>query len=117
MHELPVTQSICDIAVEEGIRQGARRIEKITICQGDYTDYVPEVIQEYFNLVSEDTIASGAQIIIRKIPAVLYCADCDAENVVKNYRMRCPVCNGANTTLKSGKEFYIESMEIEEDGD
>lgn len=116
MHEYPITKSICRIAVEEAERIGAKKICAIRICQGDYADYVPEVVQEYFNIVSEGTLAEGAQIEIRKIPAVIFCRDCGVESQGEHFRMRCPICNGRNTELKAGKEFYIESMEIE-DGD
>lgn len=117
VHEFPVTQSICRIATEEARRIGARKVTRIFIAQGDYTDYVPEIIQEYFNIVSEGTLAEGAQLHIRKIPAVLHCRDCGMDSVVEHYRMRCPLCLSRETELKSGKEFYIESMEVEEDGD
>lgn len=117
MHEFPVTQSICRIAVEEAKRIGAVKITRIMIAQGDYTDYVPEIIQEYFNLVSENTLAQGAKLEIHKIPALLHCEDCGMDSIVEHFRMRCPLCLSGKTTLKSGKEFYIESMEVEEDGD
>lgn len=117
MHEFPVTQSICRIAVDEAKRIGALRVTKIMIAQGSYTDYVPEIIQEYFNIVSEGTLAEGAELVIRKIPAVLHCRDCGMDSVVEHYRMRCPLCLSGETELKSGKEFYIEGMEVEEDGD
>lgn len=117
MHELPVTTSICHIAVEEAQRIGAKKICRIIICQGEYTDYVPDIIQEYFNLVSEGTLAEGAELEIRKIPAVIHCGDCGKNSRGAHFRMRCPLCGSRNTELKSGKEFYIESMEVEEDGD
>lgn len=117
MHEFPVTQSICRIAVEEAKRIGAQRITRIMIAQGDYTDYVPDIIQEYFNIVSEGTLAEGAQLEIRKIPAVLHCEECGMDSVVEHFRMRCPLCLSGKTKLLSGKEFYIDSMEVEEDGD
>lgn len=117
MHELPVTTSICNIAVEEAQRIGAAKICRITICQGEYTDYVPEIVQEYFNLVSGGTLAEGAQLEIKKIPALIHCRDCGMDSRGEHFRMRCPLCGSRNTELKSGKEFYIESMEVEEDGD
>lgn len=116
MHELPVTQSICDIAVREARRVGARKVTQIRIKQGEYTDYVPEIVQVYFDLVSEGTIAEGAKLVIEPVPAVLSCRDCGKESRGERFRMRCPLCNGRNVELKSGREFYIDSLEVE-DGD
>lgn len=115
MHELPVTQSICNIAVREGKRIGAAKICSISIKMGDYCDYVPEIIQEYFNMVSEGTIAEQAKLEVERVPATLYCADCGITSPVEHYKMRCPLCNGRNVELKTGKEFYISSMEIEDE--
>lgn len=116
MHELPITQSICTIVVEEAERLHAKKILKIRIKQGEYRDYIPEVIQEYFNLVSEGTLAEGAELVVDTVPAVLRCGDCAAESRGEHYRMRCPHCGSRNVTLLSGREFYIDSMEVE-DGD
>lgn len=117
MHELPVTQSICDIAVREAERIHAKKVCSITIKMGDYSDYVPEIVQEYFNLVSEGTLAEGAQIQVERVPATLYCRDCGVTSPVEHFRMRCPLCGGGRTELKTGREFYVDRMEVEEDGD
>lgn len=117
MHELPVTQSICDIAVKEAERIHAKKVCSITIKMGDYSDYVPEIIQEYFNLVSEGTVAEGAQIQVERVGATLYCEDCGIISPVSHFRMRCPLCGGSHTVLKTGREFYVDRMEVEENGD
>lgn len=116
LHELPITQSICNIAVNEAKRLGAKRVYKITIQMGDYCDYVPEIIQTYFDLVSEGTLAENAQIQVERVPATLYCRDCRVESRVEHFRMRCPLCGGREVALRTGREFYISSMEVE-DGD
>lgn len=116
MHELPVTQSICDIAVQEARRAGAQKVTEIRIKQGEYTGYVPEIVQIYFDLVSEGTIAEGAKLVIEPVPAVLFCRECGVESPGEHFRMRCPLCNSRNVELKSGREFYIDSLEVE-DGD
>ncbi|MCR5797080.1 hydrogenase maturation nickel metallochaperone HypA [Eubacterium xylanophilum] len=115
MHELPITQSICNIAVEKAEEMGANKVCSITIKMGEYCDYVPEIIQEYFNLLSDGTVAENAKIIVENVPATLYCNDCNKPFSGRSYSYRCPNCGGRNTELKTGKEFYIDRMEIEED--
>lgn len=114
MHELPITQSILDIALKEAKRVNAKKVYEIKIKMGECCDYVPEILQEYFNLLSEDTIAYEAKITVEKIKATLLCKDCNEIFNVEKFRMRCPKCNGRNTELKSGKEFYIDSLDIED---
>lgn len=115
MHELPITQSICDIACREAERVGARKVCTIRIKMGAYMDYVPVIIQEYFNVVSEGTLAEGAQLEIETVPAVLRCPDCGGESPMEQHRLRCPLCGSRRVKLVSGKEFYIDSMEVEDD--
>ncbi len=118
MHELPITQSICNLAVQEAERIGATKVCAIRIKMGEYTDYVPVIIQEYFNVVSEGTLAEGAVLEIETVPAVLWCHACGGENPMERFRMKCPVCGSRDVELITGKEFYIDSMEVEtEDGD
>lgn len=118
VHELPVTQSICNIAVQEAERAGASGVSAIRIKMGAYVDYVPAIIQEYFNVVSEGTLAEGAVLEIERVPAVLRCGDCHGESPMERRRMRCPRCGSRRVELVTGKEFYIDSMEVEaEDGD
>ena len=113
MHELPITKSICDMAVREGERLGAVRIHAISIKRGEYTDYVPEVIDQYFEMLADGTIAEGARLTFSTIPAVVSCRACGREEHISDFRLRCPICGSSDVELVSGKEFYIENMEIE----
>ncbi|MCD7920068.1 MAG: hydrogenase maturation nickel metallochaperone HypA [Clostridiales bacterium] len=118
MHELPITQSICSLAVQEAERVGATKVYAIRIKMGEYTDYVPVIIQEYFNVVSEGTLAEGAVLEIETVPATLRCRACGAERRMEKFRMKCPACGSREVELLTGREFYIDSMEVEtDDGD
>lgn len=116
MHELAVTQGILDIAVAEAEKAGNRKVINIKIKLGVFTGLVPQCIQEYYDLISEDTVAEGAELIFEKIPAVIHCESCGADSTIDRFRLRCPVCNENRVRIVSGKEFYIDSMEVE-DGD
>lgn len=116
MHELAVTQGILDIAVAEAEKVGNRKVINIKIKLGAFTGLVPSCIQEYYNLISEDTVAEGAELIFEKIPAVIHCETCGTDSTLYHFRLRCSKCNGNKVKIVSGKEFYIDSMEVE-DGD
>lgn len=117
MHELPITQSIVRIAVEEAEKYKVKKINEIRLKVGELSGLVPECIQQYFDFASEGTPAEGARIIITKIPVTMKCLDCgftnDTEAFVEN---KCPVCGSINMKMAGGNEFYIDSMEVD-DGD
>ncbi len=114
MHELAITQSILDISLSEAEKYGAKKINSIKIALGVMGGMVPECIQEYFNLISDGTIASGAELKFRKIPAAFKCADCGEEFSSEKISFRCTSCGSNRVKMTSGREFYIESIDIDE---
>lgn len=114
MHELAITQGILNFALEEAAKRGAAKVTALTVAVGALSGIVPDCIETYFALVAEETPAKGAALTFRRIPATVRCADCGAESDLPDFRLRCPACTSRKVELLSGREAYIESMEIEE---
>ena len=113
MHELSVTQSILNIALESAEKAGAEKINKIKIAAGEMTGYVPQYVQEYFNIVSRGTIAEGAELEFRKVPASALCRSCGKETPLTDYRFVCAHCGGSDLKLTHGREFLVDSIDID----
>jgi hydrogenase nickel incorporation protein HypA/HybF len=114
MHELAVTQSILDIAVRHAERAKARRILAINLVIGDLTGFVDDSIQFYFDFLSQDTIAQGAQLDIERVAARIRCQVCGAEYAPPDSRLwTCPECDALGGEVIGGKEFSVASIEIE----
>lgn len=113
MHELAITRSIMEIALKTAKENGAKRIEAIHLCLGDYSDVVPEYVEKYFDLVSKDTIACGARITSRRERARVRCESCGCERAVEKGTNACPECGSDNIKLLSGTECLVESIEVE----
>ncbi|MBQ3426249.1 MAG: hydrogenase maturation nickel metallochaperone HypA [Clostridia bacterium] len=114
MHELSITQSILNIALETAEHEGAKKVNKIKITLGEMTGCVPQYIQEYFDIVSENTIAHGAALVFKRIPAIAKCLDCGGETHLIRFRFRCDHCGSQKLTIVSGKEFLVESIDIDD---
>ena len=114
MHELSITQSILNIALETAEREGAKRINEIKITLGEMTGCVPQYIQEYFDIVSESTIAHGARLVFTRVPAIAKCLDCGKETHLIRFRFRCESCGSQKLTIVSGKEFLVDSIDIDD---
>ena len=114
MHELPVTQSILNIALTESEKYHAKRVTKIKISIGVMAGMMPECIQEYFNIISEGTIAEKAELIFQIVPATFECQDCGAVFSSNRIRFRCESCNSNRVKLLGGKEFLVDSIDIED---
>lgn len=113
MHEYAVTKNIVDIVVEEAEKAGARKIIKIQLAIGDLSTIIDESVQMYFDIISEGTIAQGAQLIFKRIPAEFKCRKCGFIFIKPQKGFDCPQCGGLGMPTGVGKEFYVESIEIE----
>jgi len=114
MHEMPVTQGLLKTALAAAAEQKAKKIRTITLKMGDNCDYVPEIIQEYFNILSENTIADGAKIMANYVHTTVICRDCEKEFTRHEFKDRCPYCGSMKLRLNAFTDFYIESMEVDE---
>ncbi len=114
MHELSVTQSILEIAVDYAARGQATQIVEIHLQIGEVSDFDDEWIQRYFDFVSKGTIAEGARLRISRVPARMQCDRCSFIFPLdkSTWNTQCPSCLSKETHLISGREFRVESLEV-----
>ncbi len=115
MHELPITESILEIAQRHAQQAGATRIADIYMAIGQLSSVIDDSIRFYWDMISEGTIAEGARLHFRRVPAEFTCQDCEASYTPEGEDFACPQCEGANIKLVGGGEFQIEAIEIETD--
>lgn len=113
MHELAVTQSMLNLALEHAQQAGARRITRINLVVGEISGVVDESVQFYFDFMSKDTLAAGAQLSFERKPARFRCSACGQEFPLRDGNWICPACQGLGGEVISGREFYMESIEVE----
>jgi len=114
MHEYPITKHIVDMAQQRCRKEGASSVKKINLVCGDYSGFVPESIHMYFDIISEGTLCENAQIEIRRVTPKLKCTGCGSLFERAPMSFACPHCGCDGEPTDIGKEFYIESIEVEE---
>lgn len=117
MHELPVTESILEIALRHARGAEANRITALYLVIGELSSIVDESVQFYWDLISQDTPAEGAQLHFRRIPIEMLCLDCQRRYQPDSEDLACPTCGGANVRVVAGEEFYLEAIDVEKVGD
>ncbi len=115
MHELPVVQSLMTITLDHAARHNARRVLALNLVIGQLSSIVDDCVQFYWDILARDTIAAGARLNFRRIPARFRCHDCGAEFALNESSLICPNCGGSHFQLLQGDEFRLESIDIEED--
>jgi hydrogenase nickel incorporation protein HypA/HybF len=114
MHELSITQSILEIALRHGEKAQARKITSLHLIIGQLSSVVDDSVQFYWDMIAEGTMAEGASLQFKRIPAQLECQECGKTYYLKGNQLDgCPACESVKVKVKTGKEFQLESIEIE----
>lgn len=113
MHELPVTQSILEIALRHAGQHNARRVRTIYVVIGQLSSIIDDSIQFYWDMIAEGTPAEGAKLEFRRLPAVLHCQNCGEKYTPLPGELACPKCESMHVKVISGEEFYLEAIDIE----
>jgi hydrogenase nickel incorporation protein HypA/HybF len=114
MHELSITQNILEIALRHGQKAQASKITDLHLIIGQLSSVVDDSVQFYWEMIAEGTLAAGATLHFKRIPAQLECQDCgQTYSLESNQLDGCPACESMNVRVVAGKEFRLESIEIE----
>ena len=113
MHEYSITESMLNLALEKANEASAGRITRINLVVGELSGVVGECVQFYFDVISRDTIASGAELVFETKPTQVRCHKCDRIFTPENGSWACPECHEAAIEIISGRECYMESIEVE----
>ena len=111
MHELFVTEQIRDIAVRYANEAGAMKITDIYVVVGELSSIVDDSVQFYWNYISEGTIAAGAALHFRRLPATFVCRQCARQYGTKD-GLACPTCGCSDVQVVQGEEFYLEAIDV-----
>jgi hydrogenase nickel incorporation protein HypA/HybF len=113
MHEQSIVESILALALENAEKAKASRILRIYLVIGELSGVVEEAVEFYFNFLCKNTIAAQASLFFTRTPARLRCRNCNTTFFPEKLNFHCPTCQEQQVEIISGRELYIESMEVE----
>lgn len=113
MHELPVTESVLRIVLNHAQRARARRVVRVNLVLGELSSILGDSVQFYWDLIAEGTLAEGAQLCFRRVPAELRCLACGVTFPLDRQDWLCPACGSAQVKVADGDQFLVESIEVE----
>jgi hydrogenase nickel incorporation protein HypA/HybF len=113
LHELSITESILSIALEKAEEAKARRVSKVNLVVGELAGVVDECVEFYFGFLSKDTIAAEAKLSFSHPPTQLRCQNCKTIFSPDKDNWACPNCHKREVEIVSGRDLYIESIEVE----
>ncbi|KIF67871.1 hydrogenase nickel incorporation protein HypA [Streptomyces sp. AcH 505] len=108
MHELAITQSVVDAVCE---RAAGRPVHTVRVRVGTLTAVVADSMRFCFDLITEGTVAEGAELEIDQPPGTGRCRACATDFTLTDLVLLCP-CGSADVTITSGRELQIISMKV-----
>lgn len=110
MHELAIAESIIYILKE----QTSGRINSVKLKIGEMSGVVPSALEFSFQIASKGTEAEGAALHIERVPVTARCNDCSKTFEIKDFCFECVHCSGNDFKLLTGRELFIEEIDIDE---
>jgi hydrogenase nickel incorporation protein HypA/HybF len=78
------------------------------------TCYTDDSVQFYFDFLSQGTLAEGAALRFRRQPGEVTCRDCGhVFAATVPLVASCPGCGGQHLSVSGGREFRVESIEVD----
>ncbi len=113
MHELSICQSIIEQVTQVAQQNNALSVSRIIIDIGPLSGVEAPLLEHAFPIASAGTIAQDAILETQILPIKVRCNLCHNENEASMNKLLCSACGTWQTTLISGDEMLLRSIELE----
>ncbi len=112
MHEFDLSNAVVETVIKHA---KGRRVTHVTLRIGRLRQVVLKTLEFYVAIVGRETPCEGATLEIIDVPAVLHCKSCGHEWEIEIPAFICPTCGPGAVEVKTGEEFMVESIEVEDE--
>ena len=113
MHELAICQSLINQLETIAAERNAQSISLIVVGVGPLSGVEAQLLKNAYPIASAGTVADNAEIVIEQLPVKVKCSECGCESEAKPNKLICKNCGNWRTTLVSGDELLLLSVELE----
>lgn len=113
MHELAICQALMDQVRSIAEERHASSVVAIIVGVGPLSGVEADLLQNAYTIARTGTVAEHAQLMIESLPIKISCKQCGKESNASANNLVCPHCANWQTTLLSGDELMLMSVELE----
>ena len=113
MHELSIVEALVATVLEKAEAEKATKVLRVYLVVGELSGVLTESVEFYFGFLTKDTIAAQASLFFVQPPTQVRCRNCNTVYSPENLNLVCPNCKERKVEIISGRELYIESLEVE----
>jgi hydrogenase nickel incorporation protein HypA/HybF len=114
VHELSICHGLCTQLRELASGHGAEKIRRVEIEVGAMSNVVPELLDQAFRAMRESApLIADAELIVRTVPLVAHCLDCDSDQELERFVFECPDCGSTKLLVTQGEDLLLRQVELE----
>lgn len=117
MHELSICQSLISQVESIAHERNAQQVSLIVIGMGPLSGVEAQLLKNAYPIASAGTVAANAELVIEHLPIKVKCNKCGCESDASPNKLICKHCGNWQTSLLSGDELLLMSVELEKDSD
>lgn len=110
MHELAITEAMLDIVLRHA---GGARVRRVQVTVGEWTGYVGDSIELFWQELARGTAAEAAKLEFRFEPATLRCRGCGTVFAADGSGLQCPQCGKLGGEPAGGRECIVDAIEVD----
>jgi hydrogenase nickel incorporation protein HypA/HybF len=112
VHELSLSSAVLDTALRHA---DGHRVKAVELTIGALRQVVPSSLEFYWEIVARDTACEGARLELNLVEARVRCKACETAWTLDDPIFRCPSCEDSDVEVLAGTEFFVESIDVEEE--
>ena len=112
MHEVGLCRAVLN-AVEQQAQ--GRTVHRVAVRAGVLNRIDEPSMREAFSLVSEGSVAEGADLDLELVPINVDCAGCSGSSTAEEIVVACPHCGSRDVRLRGGDELTLVCLDVAAD--
>ena len=112
MHEFSIAEGMMNTIVE--VVGPSKKITRVFVTMGPLAGIAPDILSFCFPEVCNVAGMGKPELVVDKVPARMLCGACSTEYDAADLFLVCPTCGSLERTILSGREFRIDSVEVED---
>jgi len=99
--------------IKKNLPQKNISVTAIRLNVGKFSNVIPDALQFAFDSIKKGTVFEKALLFINEIELTCLCNDCNKTVVMTKHNFVCENCGSCNLTIVTGRELFIESIDVE----
>jgi len=110
MHEMSIVSSLMDQIEDVAEKNNLMNVQEVELEVGELKQVIPEIMQDAYKIVTEETRAKGSVLVITLIKAKVKCQECEDVFNPQIDNFVCARCQRANVQVLQGNEIILKTV-------